>query len=128
MTLVSEISRYLNISCLQIEEILSRTTKGISHILEYVNLYNDLLYDHVIPNLFKELYEITEQQTEEYEVELVKEPLEGFYNLTAADNLVAHRSEAVAAGLAENPSTSIPTALTPSPRRTSSGICSATAA
>lgn len=102
MTLVSEISRYLNISCLQIEEILSRTTKGISHILEYVNLYNDLLYDHVIPNLFKELYEITEQQqTEEYEVELVKEPLEGFYNLTAADNLVAHRSEAVAAGLAE---------------------------
>ncbi|MBV5323607.1 type III restriction endonuclease, partial [bacterium] len=102
MTLIVEISRYLNIPCLQIEEILSRTTKGISHILEHVNLYNDLLYDHVIPNLFKELYEITEkQQTEEYEVELVKEPLEGFYKLTAADHLVAHRSEAVTAGLAE---------------------------
>ena len=102
MTLIVEISRYLNIPCLQIEEILSRTTKGISHILEYVNLYNDLLYDHVIPNLFKELYEITEkQQTEEYEVELAKEPLEGFFKLTAADHLVAHRAEAVTAGLAE---------------------------
>jgi type III restriction enzyme len=89
MTLVAEISRYLNISCLQIEEILSKANKGIEEVIEYINQYNDLLYDWIIPQLFKELYEITEQkQTEEYEIELVKVPLDGHYTVSAADDMV----------------------------------------
>ena len=89
MTLVAEISSYLNIPCLQVEELLSRTKRGIEHVLEYVNLFNDLLYDWIIPRLFRELFEITEDtQTEDYEVELVKEPLDGHYSVTAAADLV----------------------------------------
>jgi hypothetical protein len=94
MTLVAEISRYLNISCLQVEELLSRTTKGPENVLEYVNLFNDLLYDWVIPHLFNELYVIKEDtQSEDYEVELVKEPLEGHYTVTAADDLVVTQTD-----------------------------------
>lgn len=94
MTLVAEISRYLNISCLQVEDVLARTTKGTNHVLEYVNLFNDLLYDWVVPHLFNELYEIKEdKQSEDYEVELVKEPLQGHYTVTAADDLVVTQSD-----------------------------------
>ena len=89
ITLVAEISRYLNKSCLQIESILSATTEGMDRILLSVNEFNELLYDWIIPRLFNELYEITgHEKTEEYEVELVKIPEEGFYQLTAAPNLV----------------------------------------
>ena len=92
MTLVAEISCYLNIPCLQVEELLSRTKRGIENVLEYVNLFNDLLYDWIIPRLFRELFEIKEDtQTEEYEVELVKEPLDGHYSVTAAEDLVVTR-------------------------------------
>jgi type III restriction enzyme len=89
MTLVAEISRYLNIPCLQVEELLSRTTRGTEHVLEHVNMFNDLLYDWIIPHLFNELFEIKEdKQTEDYEVELVKEPLEGHYTVTASEDMV----------------------------------------
>jgi type III restriction enzyme len=89
MTLVAEISRYLNLPCLEIEEVLSRSAGGIEKILELVNLYNDLLYDLVIPRLFNELYEIkTDERKEEYEVELVKEPLDGHYTVTGSEDLV----------------------------------------
>ena len=89
LTLVAEISRYLNKPCLEIEEILANTKQGTSIIIENVNLFNDLLYDWVIPRLFDALYEIAEEQeTEEYEVELVKTPEEGYYQVSAADEMV----------------------------------------
>jgi len=94
MTLVAEISRYLNIPCLQLEELLARTTRGAEHVLEHVNMFNDLLYDWIIPRLFNELYEIkTDKQTEEYEVELVKDPPDGHYTVTAAEDMVVTRED-----------------------------------
>jgi type III restriction enzyme len=94
MTLVAEISRYLNISCLEIEEIVSRSRGGVGKILDLVNLYNDLLYDLIIPNLFSELFEInSSEQKESYEVELVKQPLDGHYTVTAAKEMVVTRSD-----------------------------------
>lgn len=102
MTLVAEISRYLNIPCLQVEELLSRTKRGIGHIVENVNLFNELLYDWIIPRLFNELYEIKEdKKTEEYEVELVKEPLEGHYTVTAAEDMVVTKSDIQQKSLAD---------------------------
>ncbi len=102
MTLVAEISRYLNIPCIRVEELLARTTKGIENVLEYVNLFNDLLYDWVIPHLFNELYDIKEdKQTEEYEVELVKEPLEGHYTVTAAEDMVVTQDDIKQKSLAD---------------------------
>ena len=94
MTLVAEISRYLNLPCLEIEDILSKSKDGVKKILELVNLYNDLLYDLIIPRLFNELFEIkSHEQKEDYEVELVKEPLEGHYTVTAAEDMVVTRGD-----------------------------------
>lgn len=89
MTLVAEISRYiLNIPCLEVEDLLTKSKDGLDNVLELVNQFNGLLYDVVIPRLFNQLYEIEEEtQTEDYEVELVKEPPEGFYEVSGSDDL-----------------------------------------
>ncbi len=99
LTLVAEISRYLNKPCLFIEDLLESTVEGTAKILAAVNEFNELLYDWVIPHLFNELYDITRHdQTEEYEVELVKEPVSGYYELSASPKLVVnmHQAEAYA--------------------------------
>jgi len=84
VTLVAEISRYLNKPCLLIQEILEDSKGGIENILGAVNEFNELLYDWIIPRLFHELYEITpEQKTEEYEIELIKVPDQGYYEVSA---------------------------------------------
>ncbi|PSB25352.1 TnsA endonuclease N-terminal domain-containing protein [Stenomitos frigidus] len=95
LTLIAEISRYLNQSPLAIEGILNRTQEGVERILEAVNEFNELLYDWVIPHLFNELYEISEDTTtEEYEVELVKLSKDGYYSVSAKRDLIV--SEAIA--------------------------------
>lgn len=84
ITLVAQIARYLNKSCLFIEEILVTTVEGIDAILEAVNQYNELLYDWIIPNLFKEFYDLDEyEKQEEYEVELIKISKKGYYPVTS---------------------------------------------
>jgi hypothetical protein len=95
LTLVAEISRYLNKSPLYIAEILRDTQGGIESILKAVNQFNELLYDWVIPNLFKELYEIKEETTtEEYEVELVKLSAEGYYTVSGKKDLIVSEEKA----------------------------------
>lgn len=95
LTVVAEISRYLNKSPLVIEEILKQTQEGVEQIIYAVNDFNELLYDWVIPHLFKELYEINEDiTTEEYEVELVKLSKTGYYSISAREHLIV--SEALA--------------------------------
>lgn len=92
-TLVAEIARYLNRSCIEIETILGSTKEGMDTILEAVNEFNELLYDWIIPRLFKEFFELEayEKNVEE-EIELVKEPKDGFYRVTAKPDLVLERS------------------------------------
>ncbi len=87
--LVSEIARYLNKSCLFIEDILGKTQDTTENILIAVNEFNELLYDWVIPRLFKELYEIDEyKKKEEYEVELVKLSKDGYQFTSEVDKIV----------------------------------------
>lgn len=94
LTLVAEVSRYLNKSCLVIEDILSNSLEGNKKILAAVNEFNELLYDWIIPHLFKALYDIEPSvKHEEYEVELVKTPDEGFYSLSAQPALVVKKSQ-----------------------------------
>lgn len=94
ITLVAEIARYLNKPCLFVRDILAQTQEGTENILKAINEFNELLYDWVIPHLFKDLYEIEEDTTEEeYEVELVKLSKEG-YTLSANKDLVVRQSDA----------------------------------
>lgn len=89
LTLVAEISRYLNSAPLQVEEILESTKEGLGELVGAVNEFNELLYDVIIPGLFKMLFDMDEsQQTEEHEVELIKMPPGGYYEVSAApDNI-----------------------------------------
>lgn len=94
MTLVAEIARYLNRSPIEIEELLDSTTEGTNKILDAVNLFNELLYDKVIPELFANLYEIEQdEETEEHEVELIKMPQHGYYEMSAPKDKIVRDSD-----------------------------------
>ncbi|MFX3673878.1 MAG: TnsA endonuclease N-terminal domain-containing protein [Paenisporosarcina sp.] len=92
-TLVAEIAKYLNKPCLEIEKIMSNANPNIEALAELTSTYNELLYDHIIPILFNRLYDLKPYESnEEYEIQLVKEPKEGFYQVTAKPELVAELS------------------------------------
>ena len=89
LTLCAEIARYLNRSPLEIEDILTNTQEGMDEILRNVNKFNQLLYDEIIPRLFNALYDLKEDESPEpEEIELVKEPKEGYYTVRANPDLV----------------------------------------
>ena len=89
LTLSAEIARYLNRSPLEIEDILTNTQEGMDDILRNVNEFNQLLYDEIIPRLFNALYDLKEDESHEpEEIELVKEPKEGYYKVRANPELV----------------------------------------
>lgn len=96
MTLVAEVSRYLNRSPLQIEDLLDSTKEGTDELVAMTNEFNELLYDEIIPRLFRQLYDLDEsQQTEEHEVELIKMPPNGYYEVTAAKDKIVRRGDRV---------------------------------
>ena len=65
------------------------TQEGMKKILEHVNEFNELLYDWIIPRLFDALYELKEfENHQEEEIELVKEPEDGYYKVRATPDLV----------------------------------------
>ncbi len=93
LTLVAEISRYLNKPPVLIASVLRSTVDTIPAILVAVNEFNELLYDHIIPRLFAEFYNLKEFKSEEnYEVELVKMPDAdpGYYRVTGKKDLIAN--------------------------------------
>ncbi len=102
LTLVAEVARYLNKPCLEINEILISTQEGIDGILEAINEFNELLYDYVIPRLFAGLYDLTpEEKNEEYPIELVKIPAEGYYKVTADKTKIIRKTDSIANSYAE---------------------------
>lgn len=95
LSLVAEVSRYLNRSPLEIEELLDSTKEGTDELLAITNEFNELLYDEIIPRLFRQLYDLEEsQQTEEHEVELVKIPPNGYYEVSAARDKIVRMNDA----------------------------------
>lgn len=94
MTMVAEVSRYLNLSPLHIEELLDSTKEGTDELVAMANDFNELLYDEIIPRLFRQLYDLDEsQQTEEHEVDLIKLPPNGYYEVTAAKDKIVRMSD-----------------------------------
>lgn len=92
-TLVGEIARYLNMSPLELKSIMLTLTESIDSICKRVNEHNELLYDEVIPRLFREIYEVKEYTNEEkITLELVKDPKakgEECYRVSYKDGLLA---------------------------------------
>lgn len=94
LTLVAEVARYLNRPCLEVDRLLASTIEGLDLLLTCVNEFNELLYDWVIPHLFQELYSIEEYtHTEEQEVDLVKVPERGYYEMNAKPALIVSEAE-----------------------------------
>lgn len=94
--LTAEIAKYLNMSCILIERILTESIDGIDLITSTVSKYNDFLYDVIIPKIFNALYEVTcETISEEKTVDLLQMP-EGkdAYEFLALPELVAVEDEA----------------------------------
>ena len=89
-TIVGEVARYLNISCILVSRILRESVDGMDVILDAVNRYNDVLYDYIIPEVFHALYEVTsELRTQDKEMVLLREPKDaGYYEFSAKDSLV----------------------------------------
>ena len=94
-TLVAEIARYMNESPLKIEKILKGFENGALDVLEKVNLYNDVLYDIVVPSIFNNLYDIVETvKSEDRDVVLLKEPADaGYYEFKGKPELVFERDD-----------------------------------
>jgi hypothetical protein len=96
LSLVAEVARYINQSPLDVEFLLDTTKEGIDQLVEVVNEFNELLYDEVIPRLFQMLFELDEtQKTEEHEVDLIKLPSNGYYEVTAAKDKIVRSTDEV---------------------------------
>jgi hypothetical protein len=96
MSLVAEIARYLNKPPLLLQEVLRATVDSVPAILAAVNEFNELLYDHIIPRLFREFYDLQEfKNAEEIEIELVHAPEneDACYRVTGTKDLIANYRE-----------------------------------
>ncbi len=99
LSLVGEIARYLNRSPVLIDELLSRSPGGIERVLLWVNRHNQLLYDHVIPVLFRCLYDEKPNPpvVHEEEILLVREPKDGHYTYHVDPDKLKRREDHAAA-------------------------------
>ena len=75
-TLTAEVARYFSgddISPFDVERLLANATPAISRLVEVVNMANEILYEIVIPTLFRALFDIESFGNEsEEQIELVK--------------------------------------------------------
>lgn len=94
-SLAAEISRYLNISPILASRILNESVDGAETVIEYINKYNDILYDVVIPSIFKAMFEIKcDRTTEDKKLVLLKEPADaGYYEFKGLPELVVRSQD-----------------------------------
>jgi len=79
-SLSAEIARYLNISPILVSKILSESVDGVDEIIDLVNKYNDLIFDVIIPSIFKALFDVKcELVTEDKQLTLLREPNDAEY-------------------------------------------------
>ncbi|PLC48032.1 type III restriction endonuclease [Pollutimonas subterranea] len=94
LSLVAEVSRYLNRSPLEVEELLDATKEGTDELVAITNEFNELLYDEIIPRLFRLLFDLDEyEKKDEYEVDLIKLPANGYYEVSAAKDKIVRMGD-----------------------------------
>ncbi|WP_338509522.1 TnsA endonuclease N-terminal domain-containing protein [Pseudomonas trivialis] len=95
LSLVAEVSRYLNRSPLEIEDLLDATSEGTEELVAITNEFNELLYDEIIPRLFRLLFDLDEyEKKDEYEVDLIKIPANGYYEVSASKDKIVRMHDA----------------------------------
>ena len=97
MSLVGELARQLGpeVSCLKIEAVLRESLEGIDAILECVNKHNEIIWDVLVPNIFKSLFKVTSKEVaEEHEISLLRPPKDSeYYEFSANPELVVMRDD-----------------------------------
>lgn len=94
LSLVAEVSRYLNKKPLDIEELLDSTIEGTDELVSITNQFNELLYDEIIPRLFRLMFDLDEyERKDEYEVDLIKLPASGYYEVSAAKDKIVRMDD-----------------------------------
>jgi type III restriction enzyme len=96
LTLVAELSRYMNKSPLVVQEVLERSKEGLPALVELTNKYNEVVYDLLVPKLFEAFYELqVYEKQEEEEVDLVKDPGDdGCYWVKGKKHLIVPKDSA----------------------------------
>ena len=94
LSLTVEIARYIGKPCRDIRVALEGSVEGMDGVVAAVNKHNEILFDYVIPELFRAFYELDKKtEIEEIELKLVKPP-KG--SLPSNDNAGGDGSEFVA--------------------------------
>ncbi len=90
LTLVAELARSLHRSPLEVEGLLESSSAGMTQVVDWVSRHNALLYDHVLPAVFKGMFIVESwQQNVTDQVLLVREPPSpGYYPVHAAPEKV----------------------------------------
>lgn len=100
--IVFEISRYLNLDPLLVNDILNKS-EIFDKVEELVSKFNDVLYDEIIPALFNYLFKVEESvDTIEKEVPLIKyNSGRDHFVFRSTENMTIHRDEAMVRKLSE---------------------------
>jgi hypothetical protein len=83
LSLVAEVSRYLNRSPLEIEELLDATKEGTDELVAITNEFNELLYDEIIPRLFRLLFDLDEYEKRRVRGRSDQAAPNGYYEVSA---------------------------------------------
>ena len=75
LTLIAEVARYLGKPCHDVKVAIEGSKEGMDAVVAIVNKYNEVLYDRIIPELFKHFFALDEKETVvPVEIALVKAP------------------------------------------------------
>lgn len=92
--LVSEIARYFpDICCTQIAKMLRESREGMAVILTFVNDYNKIVFDVLIPKIFETLYKVEKNIVKEnVDVQLLRKPKQGgCYEFSGNKDLIINK-------------------------------------
>ncbi len=88
-TIVFEISRYLNMDPLTIEKLIKHSADGVDMILDYVNNYNEILWDVIVPKVFYYYYEVAYQtQSQVRNVPLITDTTKPYFVFSVKPELL----------------------------------------